>query len=121
VGEFAGNGCLVPEGRDVANALGAVVGQVRVSIEAQVSQPREGVLRVSSPQGIRDFGEEDAALAEAERAAREVLAARAAEAGAESVEITVDRDVRAATVEGQRSCIEAVLTATATGRPRIGR
>ncbi|MGQ2932185.1 MAG: hydantoinase/oxoprolinase family protein, partial [Sphingopyxis sp.] len=68
---LVGNGCIVPEDTDVANALGAVVGQVRVSVEAQVSQPREGLFRVSSPQGIRDFGDEDAALAEAERAARD--------------------------------------------------
>lgn len=119
--DLVGNDCIVPPDTDVANALGAVVGQVRVSVEAQVSQPREGLFRVSSPQGIRDFGDEEAALDEAERAARDMLVTRAAEAGAESFEITVERDVRAATVEGQRSFIEAVLTATATGRPRIGR
>ncbi|MBX9463592.1 MAG: hydantoinase/oxoprolinase family protein [Aquamicrobium sp.] len=118
---LVGNDCIVPPDTDVANALGAVVGQVRVGVEAQVSQPREGLFRVSSPQGIRDFGDEDAALAEAERAARDMLATRAAEAGAENVEITVERDVRTATVEGQRSFIEALLTATATGRPRIAR
>ena len=31
---LVGNRCLVPEDADVANALGAVVGQVRVSAEA---------------------------------------------------------------------------------------
>jgi N-methylhydantoinase A/oxoprolinase/acetone carboxylase beta subunit len=120
--QLVGHSCVVPEDADVANALGAVVGQVRVSADATVSQPAEGIYRLSvGDDAPRDFGDEEQALAEGERAARDVLATRAAEAGAESFEITVECDVRSATVEGQRSFIEAVLTATATGRPRIGR
>ena len=38
--------CIVPEDTDVANALGAVVGQVSVSAEARVSQPKEGLFRL---------------------------------------------------------------------------
>ena len=50
---------------------------------------------------------------------RELAAARAVTAGAEAVEIDVARDIRAATVEGQRTFVEALLTATAAGRPRV--
>ncbi len=38
---LVGNGCVVPEDTDVANALGAVVGQVRVSRRG-AGQPAQG-------------------------------------------------------------------------------
>ena len=44
VGDMLGTECIVPVDTDVANALGAVVGQVRVSVEAHISQPVEGTL-----------------------------------------------------------------------------
>ncbi|MEO3386596.1 hydantoinase/oxoprolinase family protein [Mesorhizobium sp. CAU 1741] len=116
---LVGNACVVPADTDVANALGAVVGQVRVTAQAQVTQPQEGLFRVSSTLGIADFRNEDAAFAEAERMVGTLIARRAAEAGADEAQIMVDRDVRAATVEGQRSFIEATVSATAAGRPRI--
>src|SRR5690606_11800718 len=102
----------------VANALGAVVGQVRVSVEAQVSQPQPGLYRVSSGEGIADFASEEEALAAAEQAARQAVALKAAQAGADTVEIAVSRDIRAAVVEGDRAFVEAFVVATASGRPR---
>lgn len=118
---LVGNACVVPEDTDVANALGAVVGQVRVSVPVQVSQPQPGLYRVSSPDGIADFGSEEEALAEAERLARLHAARKAGEAGAAEAEIAVVRDIRAATIEGDRAFVEAFVTATASGRPRIAR
>ncbi|MBX3573457.1 MAG: hydantoinase/oxoprolinase family protein [Mesorhizobium sp.] len=117
--DLVGNACVVPRDTDVANALGAVVGQVRVSVEARVSQPKEGLFRVAAGDLIRDFANEAAALELAEAEIRTLAAARAKEAGAEEANIDVLRDIRAATVEGQRTFIEAILTATAAGRPRI--
>lgn len=116
---LVGSECVVPEDTDVANALGAVVGQVRVSAEVQVSQPEPGIFRVSSAVGLVDFSDEDAALAEAVRLAGEAVSVRAAEAGAEDAQVSLDHDIRAATVEGQRTFIEAIITASASGRPRI--
>jgi hypothetical protein len=117
--DLVGNACVVPRDTDVANALGAVVGQVRVSVEARVSQPKEGLFRVAAGDLIRDFANEAAALELAEAEIRALAAARAKEAGAEEANIDVLRDIRAATVESQRTFIEAILTATAAGRPRI--
>lgn len=111
--------CIVPADADVANALGAVVGQVRVSAQAEVSQPSEGLFRVSAGAGIRDFGSEAEAMAAAEAEIRRLAAARGLEAGADAAELDVHRELRLATVEGRRTFISAVLTATATGRPRI--
>src|SRR4029079_1800494 len=75
--ELVGNRCIVPEHTDVANALGAVVGQVRVSAEATVSQPKEGLLRLASGGTIRDFTDEAAALDAGERELRAAVAERA--------------------------------------------
>jgi N-methylhydantoinase A/oxoprolinase/acetone carboxylase beta subunit len=117
--ELVGNQCIVPDDTDVANALGAVVGQVRVSAQATVSQPKEGLFRVSSPEGVRDFRSEAEAMALADSTVREAVSAMAAEAGTDQPEIAVEHDVRTATVESQRTFVEATVTATATGRPRI--
>lgn len=119
LGPLVGNDCIVPEDTDVANALGAVVGQVRVSAEASVSQPKEGLFRVTSSGGVRDFTDEAAALAAAEEDVRGLAARRALEAGTDTAEIEIVRDLQAATVEGHRTFVEAHLIAVATGRPRI--
>ncbi|WP_379061739.1 hydantoinase/oxoprolinase N-terminal domain-containing protein [Mesorhizobium sp. UC74_2] len=116
---LVGNECLVPGDTDVANALGAVVGQVRVTAEARVSQPKEGLFRVSSGEGVRDFTKEDEAMAKAEADVRKLVALRAGEAGTDTAEIDIARDIRASVVEGQRMFIEAHVVATAAGRPRI--
>ena len=117
--ELVGNARIIPADADVANALGAVVGQVRVSCLAQVSQPQEGLFRVTHAGGVSDHSSEDAALQEAEAAMRAAVARKAVEAGADAAEVSVERDIRAATVEDRRSFIEAIVTATAAGRPRI--
>ncbi|MBS3651147.1 hydantoinase/oxoprolinase family protein [Pseudaminobacter sp. 19-2017] len=116
---LVGNECAVPGDADVANALGAVVGQVRVSAEALVSQPREGLFRLSAGDLVRDFLDEDEALAAAEKRVRELAAEAANAAGADAAEIDVSRDIRSSTIEGQRMFIEATITAVAAGRPRI--
>lgn len=117
--QLVGNACVVPEDTDVANALGAVVGQVRVSAEAGVSQPKEGLFRVSSGDTVRDFTSEAEAIAVAEADVREIAALRARAAGTDTAEIEVLCEFRTSTVEGQRMFIEAQILAVATGRPRI--
>ena len=117
---LVGNRCVVPEHTDVANALGAVVGQVRVSAEAMVSQPKEGLFR---RRGRRDGQAISPTRRQRsttpKRRVRATVAERALAAGTDTAEIEVERDVRTATVEGQRSFIEARIVAVAAGRPRI--
>lgn len=116
---FVGNECVVPRDTDVANALGAVVGQVRISAEARVSQPKEGVFRVASGDEIQDFLDEEEAIRVADTEIRKLAAQRALEAGTDTAEIEVTHDVRASMVDGRRMFIEAHILAVATGRPRI--
>jgi hypothetical protein len=114
-----GNDCAVPEDTDVANALGAVVGQVRVSAEARVSQPKEGVFRLSSGETVRDFDQEEPAIAAAKSDVRAIVESRAAEAGTDNAEIEVTCEFHVSTVQEQRMFIEAHIVAIASGRPRI--
>ncbi len=65
--KLLGADCITPDDADVANALGAVVGHVRVTAAARVSQPQEGLFRLNSDDGIRDFHNEADALARGRR------------------------------------------------------
>ena len=119
VGEMLGTQCVVPTDTDVANALGAVVGQVRVSVEGHISQPAEGIFRVMAGEVVKDLAFEDEAIAFAESVLRQQAGALALEAGTDEAQTIVTKHITAATVEDQRKFIEAVLIATASGRPRI--
>ena len=117
---LVGNRCVVPEHTDVANALGAVVGQVRVTAEALVSQPKEGLFRVCRRRDrCRISPTRRRRSTRPKRDVRATVAERALAAGTDTAEIEVERDIRTATVEGQRSFIEARIVAVAAGRPRI--
>jgi hypothetical protein len=119
VGDMLGTDCIVPVDTDVANALGAVVGQVRVSVEAHISQPAEGIFRVMAGEVVRDFQIEEESIAFAETTLEHQVAQLALEAGTDEAQISITCDLSAATVEDQRKFIEAVVIATASGRPRI--
>ncbi|MCV0395806.1 MAG: hydantoinase/oxoprolinase family protein [Rhizobiaceae bacterium] len=118
---LVGTECVLPSDADVANALGAVVGQVRISAEARVSQPTEGRFRLSCGTVQRDFCSEEEALVEADAAARDEALRLAGIAGALDARVAAVREIAEATVEGSRSFIEARIVATASGRPRIAR
>jgi len=111
--------CLLPDHLDVANAIGAVAGQIRIVVEAKVTQPRERLFRVSVGADTQDFHDEEKALLFAEEHARALAALRAAEAGAENAEIAVLREIQAVDVEGHRLFVEGTVSAVAAGRPRI--
>jgi N-methylhydantoinase A/oxoprolinase/acetone carboxylase beta subunit len=119
VGDMLGTKCIVPADTDVANALGAVVGQVRVAIEAHISQPMEGLFRVMAGEVVMDFQIEEESIAFAETTVRRQVGQLALEAGTDEAQISIERNISAATVEDQRKFIEAVIVGTASGRPRI--
>jgi hypothetical protein len=112
---------LVPEHAEVANAVGAVVGGVHVSAESKILQPDEGMFRVFARSGARDMADLGQALAFAELTARELSEAGALQAGAAAVEIAVTVDQRKVVSEGREIFVEAVVTARASGRPRVTR
>ena len=110
---------ILPEHANVANALGAVVGQVAIRTRGTITVPSEGRFRVHLPTGPEDTGTEAAAIAMLEKdlTARATSDARAA--GAEDVRVQVSREVRRSEVEGKEVFVEAELSVVASGRPRI--
>jgi N-methylhydantoinase A/oxoprolinase/acetone carboxylase beta subunit len=120
VGELLGAEAIIPPHADVANAVGAVVGEVRASVIGSIAAPREDVFRAAVGDIVRDFGAEEEALAFVRNEAERLALTRAEEAGAEDAHVETVVDVNDVNVDGLRSFIEATVTAVATGRPRLG-
>lgn len=119
IAEMLSATCAVPEAADVANAVGAVVGQVRSTVTVFVTSPEEGVFVVSGGGDNRRFTEEEAAMAEAEERASRTAHEHARASGAADVVVVLAREIDAPEVEGRRKLMEARIIATASGRPRV--
>ena len=119
VGAVLGCPMILPEHAGVANAIGAVVGQVSQKAQGIVTSPGEGRFVAHLPQGLTVFHDRDTALDALETALRDEAATRARAAGAEDLRITASRDIREAVVEGHPMFIEAAISVTASGRPRV--
>ena len=119
VGDRLGCEMILPEHAGVANAIGAVVGQVSQRAQGLVSSPGEGRFTAHLPAGLQTFTSRDAALDALETALVAEATARAQCAGAADLRVTANRDIREALVEGNPMFIEATVTVTASGRPRV--
>lgn len=112
---------IVPEHADVANAVGAVVGQVRVTVTLTIEVSDGGTFVLTGsdlPQGAKThYTDEQAALSGAKALAQEAASDKAAAAGARDCVVSVDADVQSAIIEDQRQFIAATITGVATGRP----
>ena len=109
----------IPDHAGVANAVGAVVGQVRAAVTVFVTTPEEGVFVVSGAgESVRLIDEQEAFALARERAVTAALQAAHA-SGAEEPAVSVTEAIDAPEIEGSRKLVEARFTATATGRPRI--
>jgi N-methylhydantoinase A/oxoprolinase/acetone carboxylase beta subunit len=110
----------IPEHAAVCNAVGAVAGVVSQSIEILVNQPTFKVFRVHDPAGSQDYGDVDEALAHARRVATELALAAAVRAGAADPHVETTVSERRAHMGASDYLAEAVVRATATGRPLAG-
>jgi N-methylhydantoinase A/oxoprolinase/acetone carboxylase beta subunit len=119
VGEQMGCRMILPEHGGVANAIGAVVGRVTMRKAGTVSSPAEGRFRVHLETGPEDFSDWSEALERLEAVLRQEAVADAEASGAEDIHVDVSRDIRKAEIEGQDIFIEASVTVSASGRPRI--
>jgi N-methylhydantoinase A/oxoprolinase/acetone carboxylase beta subunit len=119
VAELLGAENVVPGHADVANAIGAVVGRVRIARSVTITCPAEGRFRAHLHDGAQDFTSFDAARIATSAELDALTRAAAAEAGAAEVHVTLATAIRDATIEGKSLLIEATVTATATGRPRL--
>lgn len=119
VGERLSCETILPEHAGVANAIGAVVGQVTIRRTGTVTSPSDGLFRVHFESEPKDFLEEEAAIDALQMSLECEAKIAADQAGAEDVQIRFEKDVRKAEIDGQRVFIEARLTVEASGRPRI--
>jgi len=119
VGERLHCQAILPEHAGVANAIGAVAGQVSQRATGTVSSPAEGRYVVHLAEGLESFSSSEAALAALEAALVADASSRAREAGAVDLRVTVEREVNEVEIEGRTMFIEARVTATASGRPRV--
>lgn len=121
VGAMLGMETIVPDHADVANAIGAVAGQIRVSVMAELVRDEAGnglILAGADIDGAgQTFANEDEALAAAHRACRKAAMDKAIRAGAQQASVSLSQQVRATDLDGQRQFISATVTAVATGRP----
>jgi N-methylhydantoinase A/oxoprolinase/acetone carboxylase beta subunit len=121
VGDRLGCRMVLPGHAGVANAIGAVVGQVAQSASATVTSPAEGRFVAHLAAGPEVHGSAAAAIAALSAALETEARARAAAAGAETAQVEIRVDRREVEIEGRPMFIEARVTATATGRARVAR
>lgn len=108
----------VPQYAEVANAVGAVLGEVSQRIHITVTQPVRGTFRVYTKGGPKDFAGVEPAIAHAKELAAAEATQNALSAGADGVQVafsqtdnTVNNDI-----DGNMF-FEAIVTATASGAP----
>ncbi|MEN3150970.1 hydantoinase/oxoprolinase family protein [Neorhizobium sp. IRAMC:178] len=119
VADMLGAQSVIPADADVANAIGAVVGQVRASVTVVVTSPEEGRFIGSGAGGrISVAGEAEALTIARERAITAALAQAKADGAGDAI-VTVSEELDAPEIEGSRKFVEARITAVAVGRPRI--
>jgi hypothetical protein len=110
---------VLPDHAGVANAIGAVVGQVAQRVSGIVTSPAEGRFTAHLADGLQHFPEAAQALTAMEAALEAEATARAQAAGAVDVRVDRKREVKEATIEGRVVFIEGKVTVTASGRPRV--
>ena len=118
VAEAVGTSSIVPPFAEVANAVGAVVGRVRVRRSVTVTQPTRGQYRVHFDDQ-QTFGSVENARRFATEQLEHAATAEAEAAGAATPELTSTWEQRVATVAGKEVFVEGTLTVEASGRPRF--
>ncbi len=119
IGELLGAEVRIPEHADVANAIGAVVGKVRIRRQLTVTAPRRGIFRIHSgrePETVYDL---DTARETATERGKETVAAEMVAAGAPEFEFEIFWHEKSAEVEGRELFVEGTATIIASGRPKL--
>jgi len=120
IGELLGTEVSVPEHAEVANAIGAAVGQVRVREEVVVSAPRRGVYRIHVGSEPETLWERPDAEARAIEVAATAAARSAESAGAVDVTVETEWIEKVIDVGGRPMFVEGRAVAVAAGRPSLG-
>lgn len=111
-------GLYMPRFAEVANAVGAVLGEVSQRVHLTITQPVRGSFRVFAANGPKDFPQLEAAVGHARELAAAEATALARQAGASSVEVVFAHDENSVRndIDGD-VFFEMRLTAIASGPP----
>ncbi|MBB5721121.1 N-methylhydantoinase A/oxoprolinase/acetone carboxylase beta subunit [Loktanella ponticola] len=115
VGKRLNTRMVLPEYAGVANAIGAVVGQVAMHEVGQVTSNGPGHFAALGT----GYTDKNTALAALETQLSQTASTKARAAGVEDIRLTIDRNIKEVTIENQPMFIEATIKVTAHGRPRI--
>jgi N-methylhydantoinase A/oxoprolinase/acetone carboxylase beta subunit len=119
VGERVNATMVLPEHGGVANAIGAVVGQITMRELGLIEGAGDGAWRVFGENGPVTYNSQD----EAYEIARNTLGAQvtqaATQAGAADIQLRFEEDVQEAIIEGRTVFVKGSVLAIASGRPRI--
>ena len=110
---------FVPVHAGVANAVGAVVGQVRETAIVFVTEPDEGRYAVNGCGQSHMIKDRDEAFERARSICVTEARAAALRSGADSPVIDLQEHIDMPLIEGLEKLVEARFTAQASGRPRI--
>lgn len=119
IGALLGTEVTVPEHADVANAIGAVVGKVRIRRQVTVTTPRRGIFRVHGRGDPETVYDQDAAQARATELATATVTTEMDAAGAAEFELETHWSEKSAEIEGRPMFVEGVATVIGSGRPKL--
>jgi N-methylhydantoinase A/oxoprolinase/acetone carboxylase beta subunit len=119
VADQLGTELVIPSHAEVANAVGAVTGSVVQQIRVTIQPLEDKTFRVHLPDGVRDFSKLEDGVRHAEDSVKALVKGMAREAGAEQVDVRVEREDKTAPVRGDRIYLGTELRFTATGRPSL--
>ncbi|NLA57502.1 MAG: hydantoinase/oxoprolinase family protein [Firmicutes bacterium] len=110
----------IPEHADVANALGAITGNIAVTVAATVSLTGDEKYIIQGLAENNTFDDLEGATAKAVAYLKDLAEERAAAAGAEAVHVEISQDdiVSEVGVEKAALFLERRIVARATGRPK---
>ncbi len=117
VAELLRSEVLIPDHADVANAIGAAVGKIRVQTEVEVTCPRRGVYRIHAGAAPETFWERPDAEARALELAHTAVIGKAEMAGATEVDVRTEWLERTVEVQGRPMFVKGLAFAEAWGRP----
>ena len=109
---------IVPPEAGVANAVGAVVGQVHTKLEATITQPHRGTYAVHGVPENERFQDLDLARRFLETKLTQAVYAKAASDGAGSTKAVLTWSDKIVEVNDRPYLVEAKLVVEAIGRPR---
>lgn len=119
VGQRLSAETLLPEHGGVANAIGAVVGQITMREQGKIESAGEGSWRAFLRAGPKAFSTQKGAFDAMRQELGTRVSAAAKNAGANDIRLRFEEQVQEAEIEGRTVFVEGSVFAIASGRPRI--